>query len=248
MKGTLYFRQGVGNNIQYHNVSSLADYLGEHCYRNLPSFHALIGCDFTYPFYRRAKFQVFTLMMNLKKAKKRVVSVYLLDTLGTENLDCEKIIDFILRTVYTQPANEKMPKDSSLAMLFSGKGKSRKFRSTKTLLLDCRSLLMIIKRANLLSYSWKNCLNPELLSLDPCDWGWEVRDNLLILVWFEGSNLPSDTEYDLHIKNTLQNYNEDTDSSDISDLESEYDSDEFAASETYSSTDEDGDIGSDNDF
>ena len=240
MKGTLYFRQGVGNNIQYHNVSSLADYLGEHCCRNLPSFHALTGCDFTYPFYRRAKFQVFTLMINLKKAKKRVVSVYL-DTLGTENPDYDKIIDFILRTVYNRPANEKTPKDSRLPMLFSGKGRSRKYRSTKTLPPDGRSLLMKIKRANLVSYSWKNCLNPELLSMDPCDWGWEVRDNLLIPVW-------SDTEYDLHIKNTLQNYNEDTDSSDISDSESEYDSDEFAASETYSSTGEDDDIGSDNDF
>ena len=39
-------------------------------------------------------------MMNLKKAKKRVVSVYLLDTLGTENPDYDKIIDFILHTVY----------------------------------------------------------------------------------------------------------------------------------------------------
>ena len=83
--------------------------------------------------------------------------------------------------------------------------------------------------------------------MDPCDWGWEVRDNLLIPVWFEGSNLASDTEYDLHIKNTLQNY-EDTDSSDISDSESEYDSNEFAASETYLPTDKDDDIGSDNDF
>ena len=84
--------------------------------------------------------------------------------------------------------------------------------------------------------------------MDSCDWGWEVRDNLLIPVRFEGSNLPSDTEYDLHIKNTLQNYNEDPDSSDISDSESEYDSDEFTASETYSSTDEGDDIDSDNDF
>ena len=109
MKGTWYFRKGVGNNIQYYNVSSLADYLGEHCCENLPSYHALTGCDFTYPFYRRAKFQVFTLM-NLKKAKKRVVSVYLLDTLGTENPDYDKIIDFILRTVYNRPKMKKRPR------------------------------------------------------------------------------------------------------------------------------------------
>ena len=105
--------------------------------------------------------------MNLKKAKKRVVSVYLLDTLGTENPDYDKTIDFILRTVYNRPSNEKTPKDSRQAMLFSGKDKSRKFRST--LPPDHRSLLMKIKRANLVSYIWKNCLNPELLSMDACD-------------------------------------------------------------------------------
>ena len=79
---------------------------------SIASFHALTGGDFTYPFYRRAKFQVITLIINLKKAKKCVVSVYLLDTLGTENTDYDKIIDFILRTVYNRPANEKtLPPD-----------------------------------------------------------------------------------------------------------------------------------------
>ena len=127
MKGTLYFRQGVGNDIEYHDVSSLATHLGEHCCKNIPSFHALTGCDFTYPFYRRTKFQSFTMMMNLKKTRKRSTTVDLLDTLGTHNPNYDEIIDFILHTVYNRPSTEKTPKDSRVAMLFSGTAKNRKF-------------------------------------------------------------------------------------------------------------------------
>ena len=100
MKGALYFRQGVSSNLEFHNVTSLASYLGERCCDNLPSFHALTGCDFTYPFFRRTKTTAFTMMMNLKNAKKCSATVNQLDSLGTRNPDFEVIIDFILHTIY----------------------------------------------------------------------------------------------------------------------------------------------------
>ena len=79
----------------------------------------------------------------------------------------------------------------------------------------------------------------------------------LIPTWFEGSNLPSDEEYDKHIKNKYKSSDDggrstrngnsepeysgvvssDIESSDSSD--SDYDTDEFALSETYSTDDED---------
>ena len=68
MKGTLFFRQGKGTDLEYHNVSSLGEVLGEQCCKNLPAFHALTGCDFTHPFFRRTKYQAFVMMMNLKKS------------------------------------------------------------------------------------------------------------------------------------------------------------------------------------
>ena len=58
MEGELYFRQGkstVGKGIEYHNVTSLAALLGDESCRALPAFHALTGCDFTYPFFQRSK-------------------------------------------------------------------------------------------------------------------------------------------------------------------------------------------------
>ena len=69
MHGELYFSQGkvtVGKGIEYHNVSSLASHLGAACCGILAGFHALTGCDFTYPFFRRTKYTAFSMMMNVK--------------------------------------------------------------------------------------------------------------------------------------------------------------------------------------
>ena len=76
MEGTLYFRQGTskGHGTQYHDVSSLANFLGEHCCKNLPGFHAITGCDFIYPFFRRTKHQSFSMMINLKKKAVHIPS------------------------------------------------------------------------------------------------------------------------------------------------------------------------------
>ena len=122
MKGTLFFRQGKGTDLEYHNVSSLGEVLGEQCCKNLPAFHALTGCDFTYPFFRRTKYQAFVMMMNLKKGKNRMVSVKPLDSLGTAEPNFIEIIHFIIHTVYNRPRNETSPRDSRVVMLFSGKG------------------------------------------------------------------------------------------------------------------------------
>ena len=74
MHGELYFSQGkvtVGKGIEYHNVSSLASHLGAACCGILAGFHALTGCDFTYPFFRRTKYTAFSMMMNVKKNRKK---------------------------------------------------------------------------------------------------------------------------------------------------------------------------------
>ena len=126
MKGNLYFRQGcnnVGKGIEYHDVSALANHLGSDCSTNLLAFHALTGCDVTYPFFRRSKTQAFTMMMNLKNTKNRQISIHLLDTLGTVTFipNIDEIMDFILHTVYNRPIREKSPHDNRVNMLFTGK-------------------------------------------------------------------------------------------------------------------------------
>ena len=139
------------------------------------------------------------MMMNLKKTKKRITSIHLLDTPGSEDTNFSQIIDFVLHTIYNRPIQEKYPKDSRVAMLFSCTGKNRKFRSTKAIPADKSSITMKIKRANLVTHCWKQCLNPNYDSMGPTHCGWEIKDNFLVPVWYEGDNLPSDAEYEAHI-------------------------------------------------
>ena len=47
--------------------------------------------------------------------------------------------------------------------------------------------------------------------MNPCSWGWEIRENVLQPVWFEGSSLPTDAEYELHIKGTSIYHTEEAD-------------------------------------
>ena len=59
---SLYFRQGVMSTKQgvtYHDIKSLATFLGESICESLPAFHALTGCDYTMPFFGRSKFSIF---------------------------------------------------------------------------------------------------------------------------------------------------------------------------------------------
>ena len=182
----------------------------------------------------------------MKKAKKRKVSTQFLHTIGSENVNFGDIIDFILHTVYNRPAKEKTPKDSRLALLHVGKGKTKKYRSTKLIPPDESSLRMKIKRCNLVAYPWVNCLNTTLQPLVPVENGWKIKDDELVPVWFEGSVLPSDEEYDAHVKHKLldslaeQLASEDNAETEESDCD--YESDDYPASEADSdSSDEDAD-------
>ena len=86
----------------------------------------------------------------------------------------------------------------------------------------------------------------------PIDNGWEVKcDKLveglstpyLVPVWFEGDPLPSDEEYDSHIKQKfhVQRRTDDieVDKNNESDTESDCDTDEYPESEPESSDEDD---------
>ena len=102
---------------------------------------------------------------------------------------------------------------------------------------------MKIKRSNLVAYPWKDCLNTNLVPMVPEDNGWDVIDGNLVPAWFEGGSLPTDEVYDTHIESKQQETTEDEETyeTDSENSESECDSDNYATSETYSSSDEDDD-------
>ena len=65
----LYFRQGKAkdkNGIEYHDVHSLARYLGQEVCTILLPFHSLTGTDFTNPFFGRTKVTAFKKLLQKK--------------------------------------------------------------------------------------------------------------------------------------------------------------------------------------
>ena len=47
------------------------------------------------------------MMMNMKKSKKKQVTLHQLDTLGTENVNYDDVLHFIVHTIYNRTAKEK---------------------------------------------------------------------------------------------------------------------------------------------
>ena len=96
--GKIYFRKGTSSSkqgITYHNVTALANELGNDICNVLPAFHALTGSDFTRTFYRRSKIQ------SLKKLMKTPSKADLLRSLQTENATVSEVIDFVIHIIYS---------------------------------------------------------------------------------------------------------------------------------------------------
>ena len=236
MLGDLYFRQGTTNKggVVYHNIGSLAGYLGEDISKNLVSFHALTGSDFTFPFFRRSKYQAYKVMVNKTK------SVSLLNSLGRQYPNLNEIIDFVIHTIYNRPKKEETLKDTRIAMFLVKKGKKTDYNSTKLIPPDKEMMKMKILRAHYVSYMWKNCLNGRYTHLDPCEFGWVQKCGMMAPLWYEGSNLPSDEEYYAHINARVGATDSPLpDFSDSSDSDSEFDSDEENPLSDYDSSSDD---------
>ena len=186
----IYFRQGKQKDkagITYHEVIPLAKHLGKRICNILPAYHALTGCDYTMPFFGRTKFTCFKRMLSHPE------TCDLLESLNTESGDATQIIEFILRVIYNRPNMEKTPGQARYKMLFVGKGKKKKFASTKAIIPDKSTLVMKSKRTNFVTHLMVNCLEQNFVPLNPSDYAWKKNDDddRWSPIWFEGSPLPS---------------------------------------------------------
>ena len=153
--GHIYLRQGTGDATTYHEIKALANILGDDMCNIIPAFHALTGCDYTFKFFFRTKSRAFNVMVSKLQSHKLLLSLY------TPNFVFEDIIDFVIHVIYNRPKKEKNLIDSQYAMIYVGKGKNRKFASTKKIPPDEKSLLQKCKRTHLVSYSYYNCLEND---------------------------------------------------------------------------------------
>lgn len=51
----VWLNAGTGNNQRYINLTKVYEYLGPFLCRSLPGFHALTGCVFYPPFFKKGK-------------------------------------------------------------------------------------------------------------------------------------------------------------------------------------------------
>ena len=98
--------------------------------------------------------------------------------------------------IYNRPKKEKTVTDCWYAMIYVGKGKQKKFASTKKLPPDTNSLLQKIKISNLVSYTYYNCLDNHFTPLNPENYGWKKEDHMLKPISFLGSPLPTIEQYE----------------------------------------------------
>ena len=187
--GHIYLRQRTGDATTYHDIKALANILGGDICNIIPAFHELTGCDYTFKFFFRTKSRAFNVMMSELQSHKRLLSLY------TPNFVFEDIIDFVIHVIYNQPKKEKNLIDSRYAMIYVGKGKNRKFASTKKISPDEKSLLQKCKRTHLVSYSYYNCLENDFVPLIPEHSGWMIENNELKPTSYEGQGLPTIEQY-----------------------------------------------------
>ena len=66
----------------------------------------------------------------------------------------------------------------------------QKSKSSVTLLPDKHSAMQHIRRANLQTYIWKQCLLKDISYPNPEDYGWTVNENSLGPMWCDSPQLP----------------------------------------------------------
>ena len=124
-------------------------------------------------------------MMSKTQSHKLLLSLY------TPYFLFEDIIDFVLHIIYNRPKKEENLIDSRYAMIYTRKGKNKKFASTKKIPPDERSLLQKCKRTHLVSYSYYNCLENDFVPLNPEHYGWIIENDELKPISYEGDAIPT---------------------------------------------------------
>ena len=236
----LYFRQGKSkdkNGIEYHDVHSLATFLGLEICNVFPAFHSLTGSDFTNPFFGRTKVTSFKkLLLNIMYCSK-------LETLGTESVNIQDITDFILHIIYNRPLHEKTPGESRHQMLLTARKRSKderkRYPSSKAIPPDQNSLKMKILRATFVTHCMMNSLNNMYVPLKPSSYGWKWNSCSSVWepVWYEGNALPDNCD----IQDAQNDDNDDEESSGAPVDSDDEDDDDYDETECLVSADESSD-------
>jgi hypothetical protein len=220
------------NTRRYIHITALANHLGPVLCKALIGYHALTGCDYTSPFFRKGK------VIPLKKAQKDKLHLEGLSNLGESATftDHDNLVEKYVCSLYGQPRLSSVNEARSKIFLQRYKPSHPDSPLEKIKSLDagmlppCKDvMLQKFARSNYVAYLWKHAERKDPLDhMDPTDHGWKEVDGLFAPVWFTGPQMPSTLS-----KTMIPE--------DIADLDESDDDDEDDDSGNYSENDESSD-------
>ena len=165
---------------RYVDIGTVCKAYGKEVCDVLPSYHSVTGCDTTsYP-YKVGKLKPFKKMVAENKST-------LLTSVGIVPVSAqqlESMLIFMQKVMY--PGKEGEDYVGTRIRMYE----QQRVKSSLGLLPDKSSSLEHLKRSNLQSYIWKQCLQKDIVYPTPENNGWQLTDDGLIPVWFSCSQFP----------------------------------------------------------
>lgn len=225
------------NTRSYVDITALANHLGPVLCKALPGYHALTGCDYTSPFFRKGK------VKPLQLAQKSVHHIEGLGGLGESRTfdDDDKLVERYVCSLYGKETLSSV--NDARLQIFLQKYKPANTESPMDkikgidagMLPPCEKVLnQKLARSNYVAYLWKHAnLRDPLQDMEPTDHGWKQANGVFVPVWFTGSQMPTS------LSATLEPDGMDGDVDDEDDRE-DYDSDSGSEDEDCSDEEEEG--------
>jgi len=213
------------NTRRYVHITALANHLGPVVCKALPGYHALTGCDYTSPFFRKGK------VNPLKKAQKSALHLEGISMLGETTAfdDDDSLVERYVCSLYGQGALSSV-NDARLKIFL------QKYKPTDPdsplekikgldagMLPPCKNVLMQkLARCNYVAYLWKHAhLRDPLENIQPTDHGWKEVNGDFVPLWFTGSQMPTILSKTMEPEDVTDGDEDDDDNDCITDDDSE---------------------------
>lgn len=165
---------------RYVDIGAVCKAYGKEVCDVLPAYHSLTGCDTTsYP-YKVGKVKPFKKLV----AQNKSILLSSVGNFPNSLQQSENMLTFMQTVMY--PGKEGEDYVDTRIRLYD----QQKVKSSLSLLPDKHSSYEHLKRSNLQTYIWRQCLKQNIDYPPPEDNGWQQSDDGLVPVWFSCSQFP----------------------------------------------------------
>eukprot|EP00794_Sanderia_malayensis_P018600 gene18600-20470_t len=165
---------------RYASISCIQNHFGHDVCSILPAYHSIAGCDTTSFPYGAGKTKPFKKMVKTK-------SNNLLSDLGSNDKsfeDISKAVKFFHEIIYNGNSKESITETGPKMY------QKQKTKSSSSLIPDESSVAEHVKRSDLQTLIWKQCLLQNIVTPTLENRGWKEENNEIMPVWYTGNQLP----------------------------------------------------------